>query len=177
MQTDFRTAPHQVKPCLPKAPGLLPCLKADFMSEFSPWPFLCSKVGFCRLWLSRNTRQVWGAGARHWLTNTCVTVSLLRCVNDGIAQHDRISPKSFFIYWCSLSEIQGRAVHYWLEKEEEGQRVLPWLLGEILLCAPSSAATLVGDTNSCGPAGPSWFLSPTMSVSFTTAEAYLCSSA
>lgn len=49
MKTDCRTAPHQVKPCLP---WLLLCLKAGFVPEFSPWSLLCSKGGFCRFWLS-----------------------------------------------------------------------------------------------------------------------------
>lgn len=155
-------------------PGLLPCLKADFVSEFNPWSFLCSEVGFCRLWLPRNT----GAGVMCWcqgLTHKhpcdnrfCpVTVSLLTCVNDIIAQHDRISPKSFLIYWFTWwNTRQGCAL---LAGERTGKK------GRAEGAAPSSAATHVGDTSFWGRAGPSCFLSPTNSVGFTTGGSCLCS--
>lgn len=133
-----------------RGPGLLPCLKADFVSDFNPLLFLCSKVGFCRSWLPRNTGQVWYAGARDWLTNTCVTTGSVQwqwvCSPVSVVSLPSMTEflQGAFSFLGSLGEVQGRAVHYWLEKAQGGQRVLPLAAGWAPVVCPKLCCHLGG---------------------------------
>lgn len=182
MQTDCRTAPHQVKPCLPGSPGLLLCLKADFVSEFS----LC--LCFAQRWVSAGRGlpetlawqqdmgvMCWckGLAHKHQSDNRCGSVSLLTCVNGVISQHNRISPMSFSIYWFTWWNTRQGYALLTGERTESKARAEGAALG----CWVSSCCVLQA---LLPPAWVTWVsgsmlaLSPTKSVGFI-AVSYLCS--
>lgn len=184
LQIDCRTAPHLVKPCLPGGPGLLLWSKADFVLEFSPlgpslaqrWVSVgCGSPG--ALGRQQDPGELcWFKGLTHihQCDNRLCPVTVT-CVNDIIAQHDRISLKAFYIYWLTQWNAGwGCALLTGERTPRRGRGCCPWLLGELLCCAPSSAATHMGDTRFWGHAVPSCFLSPTESAGFTILS-YLCS--
>lgn len=149
----------------------------------SPWPFLGSKVGFCGLWLTWSSGQAagprWAVLVQGTDSHPPVWQQALPSdsdsVNDIIAQHDRIPLKTFYIYWLTQWNAGwGCALLTGERTPRRGRGCCPWLLGELLCCAPSSAATHMGDTRFWGHAVPSCFLSPTESAGFTTLS-YLCS--